>query len=167
MRLGIGLGSNLGDRLQNLQSAANEIRNSLHETGFPFLCSKIYETLPVDCPPSSPSFYNAAVELECTLPAPEILRWCQALEKNLGRPADHGYHLPRTIDLDLLYYGDNPLIEHGLALPHPRISSRLFVVLPLSDIVPAKILPGCPHGVAARAIELSKSDPIHLIGDLL
>lgn len=167
MRLGIGLGSNLGDRLANLQAAATQIRATLHQGGEPFLCSPIYETPPVDCPLDSPPFYNAVVELECSLPALEILHWCQGLEQTLGRPSDHGYHHPRTIDVDMLYYGDNPQIASGLELPHPRLGNRLFVIQPLADIVPGKILPGCPHGVELRAIELSKTETIRRIGDLL
>lgn len=149
-RLGIGLGSNLGDSASLLRAAAEGLRARLHVEPAPFLRSKIYRTAPLDCPPGSPAFLNAAVELACNLPVEEILCCTQEMEIQLGRPADHGFHTPRTIDIDLLYHDGIEVSTPRLTLPHPRIGERLFVLAPLADICPHRILPGCPQGVAAR-----------------
>ncbi len=141
MRVGIALGSNLGDRLASLRQAKKRLF-SLHTGPGPFLCSKIYETSPVDCPEDSPLFLNAAIELSSSLPPLDLLLLLQQIEVDLGRPKNHAYHGPRSMDLDLLYC-DNMQISHNmLTLPHPEIPNRLFVLHPLSDICPDRILPG-------------------------
>ena len=147
MRLAISLGSNLGDRLLHLRSAALAIQADLHLHGSPFLCSSIYETEPVDCAPNTPPFYNAVLECECERSPEEVLVFLQKLEQAAGRPKEHGFHAPRILDLDVLYYGDITLDHKDLVLPHPRLSERLFVLVPLAEIVPHKILPHCPQGV--------------------
>ncbi|MFZ4774031.1 MAG: 2-amino-4-hydroxy-6-hydroxymethyldihydropteridine diphosphokinase [Terrimicrobiaceae bacterium] len=141
MRAGIALGSNLGDRLSLLNEGRRRLL-SLHDGTGPFLSSKIYETAPVDCPENSPSFLNAAIELSTTLPPLDLLARLQQIEGELGRPQKHQFHGPRTLDLDVLYYGDLQLSHESLVLPHPRISERLFVLNPLADICPDRILPG-------------------------
>ena len=139
MRAGIALGSNLGDRLGQLQEARRRIF-ALHDGSGPFLCSKIYETDPVDCPDASPPFFNAAIELSTQTPPLDLLADLQLIEIELGRPHDHVFHGPRTIDLDLLYYGDLQVSRSSLILPHPGIFSRYFVLKPLSDICPERVL---------------------------
>ena len=141
MRVGIALGSNLADRLENLRAARRYLFD-LHEDCGPFLCSRIYETEPVDCPAGSPSFFNAAIELACTIPPLDLLEKLQRLEQILGRPANHAHHAPRTIDLDILYYDNLAFTLPELTLPHPRIAERGFVLTPLADIAPDRILPG-------------------------
>ncbi|MFZ9964293.1 MAG: 2-amino-4-hydroxy-6-hydroxymethyldihydropteridine diphosphokinase, partial [Terrimicrobiaceae bacterium] len=135
------LGSNLADRLENLRAARRYLFD-LHEDRGPFLCSRIYETEPVDCPAGSPSFFNAAIELACTIPPLDLLEKLQRLEQILGRPANHAHHAPRTIDLDILYYDNLAFTLPELTLPHPRIAERGFVLTPLADIAPDRILPG-------------------------
>ena len=141
MRVGIALGSNLDDRLENLRAARRHLF-ALHEDRGPFLCSRIYETEPVDCPPGSAPFLNAAIELACTIPPLDLLEKLQRLEQILGRPANHAHHAPRTIDLDILYYDNLAFTLPELTLPHPRIAERGFVLTPLADIAPDRILPG-------------------------
>lgn len=139
MRIGIALGSNIEDRLFHLRSA-RDLLLTLHDSGGPFLCSAIYETHPVDCPDGSPPFLNAAIELSSSIPPLDILANLHTMERQLGRPAHHSFHAPRTIDLDLLYC-DNVKISHEtLILPHPRIHQRLFVLSPLGDICPERVL---------------------------
>ena len=158
MRVGIALGSNLDDRLENLRAARRHLF-ALHEDRGPFLCSRIYETEPVDCPPGSPAFLNAAIELACTLPPLDLLKKLQRLEQILGRPANHGHHAPRTIDLDILYYDNLAFVLPELTLPHPRITERVFVLTPLADIAPDRILPGQRESVSG----LLKKLPTELI----
>jgi len=141
MRVGIALGSNLEDRLQNLRAARARLF-ALHEDHGPFVCSRIYETLPVDCPPGSPAFLNAAMEFACTLPPLDLLARLQRIERILGRPHDHGFHAPRTIDLDILYFDNLSFHLPELSIPHPRIAERAFVLAPLADVAPTRILPG-------------------------
>lgn len=155
MRLGLALGSNLGERLTLLRQATATIHAELHRAPAPFLVSGLYETAPVDCPPDSPPFLNAVLECETDLMADAILRWTQHCEQALGRPAEHDFHAPRTLDLDLLYVDEKQVSLPGLELPHPRLGERLFVLAPLAEIAPHRLLPGCPQGVAARARELA------------
>jgi 2-amino-4-hydroxy-6-hydroxymethyldihydropteridine diphosphokinase len=103
MRAGIALGSNLDERLKCLRSAHDYLR-SLHEDRGPFLSSRIFETEPLDCPAGSPRFLNAVIEIACTMPPLDLLARLQRIEELLGRPRIHGFHAPRTIDLDILYY---------------------------------------------------------------
>ena len=138
-RIGIALGSNLGDRLAHLR-AARELLLLIHFPLAPFLCSRVYETQPIDCPAGSLPFLNAAIELSSSLPPLAILQHIHDIEHQLGRPPVHAYHAPRTIDLDILYCDDLPVSLDTLILPHPRISERLFVLKPLADICPNRII---------------------------
>jgi 2-amino-4-hydroxy-6-hydroxymethyldihydropteridine diphosphokinase len=147
MRAGIALGSNLGDRLAHLQEARRRLL-ALHDGSGPFLCSKIYETAPVDCPDGSPAFYNAAIELSTQSPPLDLLASLQLLETESGRTPDREFHGPRTLDLDLLYYGDLQLSHASLTLPHPSVSSRLFVLKPLAEICPERRLPKIVRSVS-------------------
>jgi 2-amino-4-hydroxy-6-hydroxymethyldihydropteridine diphosphokinase len=133
-RVGISLGSNLGDRLANLRSAVAHlapVRSSGH-----LLLSPVYETEPVDCPPGSGAFLNAVIEIESHLPPLDLLAFTQTIERAMGRPEIRETNAPRTLDLDLLYYDDVRLTAPGLELPHPRMFQRAFVVLPLAAIRP-------------------------------
>lgn len=132
--VGISLGSNLGDRLGNLRTAVTclqEVQGSDH-----LLLSSVYETDPVGCPPGSGSFYNAVIEIETELAPHDLLRKTKAIEKALGRPTAREVNAPRTVDLDLLYYGEIVLSERDLILPHPRMWERDFVLMPLAEIRP-------------------------------
>ncbi len=140
MRVGIALGSNLPDRLLNLRRAC-EYLGPIHDGTGPILRSQVYETTPLDCPPDSPTFLNAAVEISTSCPPLDLLKHLQEIETLMGRPADHAFHAPRTIDLDLLYCDNLQLSHTSLTLPHPRIAERPFVLYPLNDICPQRILP--------------------------
>ena len=157
MRVGIALGSNLHERRHLLQAARLHLQR-LHEDRGPFLCSRVYETEPVDCPMGSPLFLNAVIEIACTLPPLDLLVSLQGIEQALGRPRDHGFHAPRTIDLDILYYDNLCFTLPELTLPHPRISGRPFVLCPLADICPERILPGWSKSIAERLAEFSAGD---------
>jgi 2-amino-4-hydroxy-6-hydroxymethyldihydropteridine diphosphokinase len=141
MKAGIALGSNLEPRLLNLQGARRRIF-ALHTSAEPIASSKVYETSPVDCPEGSAPFLNAVMEITSSLDPEELLQRLQAIEQELGRPAEHSRNAPRTIDLDLLYCGDLVRDEPAFTLPHPRIAQRLFVLRPLCDIRPDLVLPG-------------------------
>lgn len=131
-RYGIALGSNLGDRLVNLQRA----RDAIVESGAVGLIQgKIYETPPVDCPEGSGSFLNTVVEVGSPLEPLELLRDLQQIEIQLGRVRSEK-NAPRVIDLDLLYCNSRTVDHPDLKLPHPRMHQRLFVIRPLNDVRP-------------------------------
>lgn len=147
MRTGIALGSNLGDRLAHLR-AGRDFLLSLHEGPTPAAVSPIYETTPIDCPPDSPAFLNAVLEINTHIEPAALLAQMSALEKKLGRHTSLLRNAPRPIDLDLLYCGDRPLHLPQLTLPHPRLTSRRFVLEPLAAIRPDLILPGHTRTIA-------------------
>jgi 2-amino-4-hydroxy-6-hydroxymethyldihydropteridine diphosphokinase len=165
MRLGVGLGSNLGDRAAHLREAVLALQKNLHVPGAEFLVSGIFVTAPVDCAPETPDFFNAVVELESTHSPREVLQWTRNWEETHGRPREHGFHEPRTIDLDLLYFGDFVLDEPDLILPHPRARNRLFVLAPLAEINPHCQPTGWPDSVgrlcaALREAAAAENQPI-------
>ncbi len=141
MRVGVALGSNLGDRAAAL-SAARLFLLSLHEAPGAALFSALYETEPLDCPPGSPVFLNAAAEIESSLTPADLLANLQAAEREAGRPTARARNSPRHLDLDLLYCGDLVVGGPPLTLPHPRMLQRRFVLQPLAEIRPDLILPG-------------------------
>ena len=141
MRAGVALGSNLGDRLENLIAARLAIRGAAGVEG-PVVASAVYETEPVGCEPGAPKFLNAVVEVAFSGQPAELLRELRSIETRLGRPAAHVRNTSRTIDLDLLYCGDMQLDTSELQLPHPRLHDRRFVLEPLADIRPDLVLPG-------------------------
>jgi 2-amino-4-hydroxy-6-hydroxymethyldihydropteridine diphosphokinase len=112
--------------------------------------SEIRETEPVG-PVEQPAFLNAAAKLRTTLGARELLDALLEIERALGRTRDGPRWGPRTIDLDLLLYGDERLDEPGLTVPHPRLAERLFVLEPLSDLEPTLEVPGAGNLVSLLA----------------
>lgn len=154
MRAGIALGSNLGERLQNLRAARDRI-NLLAGPGESLLMSSIYETDPVGCEPGAQKFMNAVVELDFKRTADELLRELQNIEAALGRPVDHARNISRTIDLDLLYFGNEVADTAELHLPHPRIGERRFVLAPLAEIRPDLVLPLATKSVGEMLAELT------------
>ena len=146
-RAGIALGSNLGDRLANLQAARDCLRE-IATPGEPFLEALNYQTEPQLCPPGSPTFYNSVVELAFTGDAFQLLELTQGIEKMLGRTGAPERNAPRIIDVDLLYFGGEIIDTEPLVLPHPRICERLFVLQPLAEIRPELVLPGHTRSIA-------------------
>lgn len=140
-RAGIALGSNLGDRMARLGEAIELLRN-IAAPGEVFLSAPVYRSAPLACPPGSPDFYNTVVEIGYHGSARELLANTRAIEERLGRVRGPDRNAPRTIDLDILYFGDHVINEPELELPHPRITGRRFVLQPLADIRPELLLPG-------------------------
>jgi 2-amino-4-hydroxy-6-hydroxymethyldihydropteridine diphosphokinase len=141
MRSGIGLGSNVGDRLAHLREAFRRIKE-LHCTAEAPLVSRVYETSPVDSPPGARAFLNAVVEIEFDRQPIVLLDALRRIEQAMGRPSERPRNAPRIIDLDVLYAGDLILDGPEIIIPHPRLPERRFVLAPLSEIVPELILPG-------------------------
>jgi 2-amino-4-hydroxy-6-hydroxymethyldihydropteridine diphosphokinase len=153
MRTAVALGSNLGDRLENLQAARRQIIG-LADVQPPILSSGIYETEPVDCEPGALKFLDAVVEFDYEGDPIHLLEQLVRIEEGLGRKRDHRKNVSRTIDIDLLYCGDREIDNERLQLPHPRMHLRKFVLQPLADIRPDLILPNQTRTVADLLAEL-------------
>jgi len=152
MKVGIGLGSNVGDRLLHLQRAKRYLLSLSPEQWH--RASPLYETEPVDCPPATPKFLNAALEIEFTGAPSTLLKKLLAYEKAHGRDRAAGPNAPRTIDLDILYFGEKEIMTNDLVIPHPRLAQRRFVLVPLSTICPDRIVKGTGKTVRMLLREL-------------
>jgi len=141
MRTAVALGSNIGDRLENLRAARKAIFD-LANVKPPILSSTVYETEPVGCEPGAGKFLNAIVEFEYEGDPARLLEQLIQVEEALGRKRDHSQNVSRTIDIDLLYCGDRRINDERLQLPHPRLHLRTFVLRPLADIHPDLVLSG-------------------------
>ncbi|MFY9233160.1 MAG: 2-amino-4-hydroxy-6-hydroxymethyldihydropteridine diphosphokinase [Fimbriimonadaceae bacterium] len=139
--IGIGLGSNLGDRVGRIQNALDLLSGHVHLRAV----SPIYETAPMYVE-NQPAFLNAAAIGETSMAPLAMLRMLKTVEMEVGRiPAER--YGPREIDLDLVAYGClcyRRMTEPRLEVPHPRTPERRFVLQPLFDIAPELVLPGLP-----------------------
>ena len=135
----IGLGSNLGDREKLLSRA---IRRISELAGIELVAvSPIYATAPKDMEPDAPAFLNQVIKIECTLKPERLLDHLERIESDLGRNTKGDYR-SRTIDLDVLLFGSQRIDTEALQVPHPRLTERAFVLIPLLDIDPDLKHPG-------------------------
>ena len=136
----IGLGSNLGDRTQNLRNA---VRALAATPGIDVIqVSSMYETEPVGGP-SQPDYLNAVVEIGTVLGHRALFDACMTIEHALGRDRSTEERWgPRSIDVDLLAMGDLVVSDPDLEIPHPRLAERAFVLVPWSEIAPFVSVPG-------------------------
>ena len=139
MRIGIALGSNLGDRMANLRAARKVIVDLA--TNKSVLASRVYETEPVNCEPGAGKFLNAILEIEYDGDPTELLEKLIRIEESLGRERNHARSVSRKIDIDILYADELTVNNEKLELPHPRMQERPFVLQPLADIRPDLVLP--------------------------
>jgi 2-amino-4-hydroxy-6-hydroxymethyldihydropteridine diphosphokinase len=139
MRAYVGLGANLGDRSAMLRAAVEQLGRDPEITVA--AVSSARETDPVDFL-DQPQFLNAVVAIDTDLPPRELLDRLLGIERRLGRTREGPRFGPRTIDLDLLLYGDEQVDEPGLQVPHPRLHERLFALEPLAELDPDLEIPG-------------------------
>ncbi|TLD70579.1 2-amino-4-hydroxy-6-hydroxymethyldihydropteridine diphosphokinase [Phragmitibacter flavus] len=159
----IALGSNLGDRTENLRRAVTAI---CQLPGTHLIdAAPLYETDPVDCPPDSQPFYNSVIEIRTTIALGQLLRLLRGIESRFGRRHDHGHNAPRTIDLDILCSGELVLNTPELTIPHPRMTQRAFVLQPLADLHPGLILPGHDDTVCSLLENLTTTESPLLLVD--
>ena len=128
----LGIGSNLGDRGKNIRSAIKKI-NSLKGTRV-IKVSKMIETKPVGGPAKQPKFLNASLKINTAFSPLTLLNKLKKIEQELGRVKTVRYGA-RTIDLDILFYGDKVINTEKLTLPHPKIFQRRFVIEPLLEVL--------------------------------
>ncbi len=134
----LGLGSNVGDRAANLAAAAA----GLPARGVAVLASSsLYETEPVGEITDQPDFLNACLRIRTALDPDELLDAAKAVEAELGRAAGGPRHGPRPIDVDVLLLGDETHESRRLRLPHPDLTARRFVLVPLLELAPELALP--------------------------
>jgi len=155
MRTAVSLGSNLGDRLENLREARRQIVE-LASVRPPVVSAGIYETEPVDCEPGASKFLNTVIEFDFEGNPVQLLEQLVRIEQSLGRKRDHPKNVSRRIDIDLLYCGDRQIDNEQLQLPHPRMHLRKFVIQPLADFHPDLVLPGRTRTVRELLAELKE-----------
>lgn len=157
----LGLGTNLGRRRGNLVEALRRLhhREGVHVTRL----SSLYETAPVGVL-DQPDFLNLCAEVKTTLPPVAFLQRMLAVEQELHRVRTLRWG-PRTIDLDLLLYGDRVIREENLTVPHPRMTERPFVLIPLSEIAGKVLIPGTGKTVSQWARETGHPDDVKLSPD--
>ena len=131
----LSLGSNLGERQENLDKAIQLLSHRLRVG----LVSSIYETEPVGVP-EQPRFLNMAVQVFTRLAAKDLLVLFKGFETMMGR-ARNTSNAPRPIDIDILFYGDQVIETEELTIPHPRLAERAFVLVPLAEIAPDLVHP--------------------------
>jgi 2-amino-4-hydroxy-6-hydroxymethyldihydropteridine diphosphokinase len=156
----LGLGSNEGDRLANLQAAREALgRRGIEVTG----ASSVYETAPQGEITDQADFLNACLRIETALGPEELLDACKDVERELGRTPGGPRHGPRPIDVDVLLLGDLVVATDRLELPHREVQSRRFVLEPLLELDPALELPdgtplaSCLDAVADQPVERAAS----------
>jgi 2-amino-4-hydroxy-6-hydroxymethyldihydropteridine diphosphokinase len=143
----VGLGANLGDARRALEEV---LQGLARLPGITLVrSSRIYRSAPVDA--SGPDYLNAVAQLETQLTAPELLAQLLALEQAAGRERPYR-NAPRTLDLDLLLYGDASIASATLTVPHPRWRERAFVLLPLQELAPERVDPRDLAAVAGQRI---------------
>lgn len=144
----VALGANLGDARAAVSSALQAL-NHLPSTRVT-RASSLYRTAPWEA--HGPDFINAVAEVETGLNAPALLAELQALELAAGRERPY-VNAPRTLDLDVLLYGEGRIDSPKLTVPHPRMWERAFVLVPLAEVAPARVPAHVLQAVAGQAIE--------------
>ncbi len=134
----IGLGSNMKEPLIQLKSAATALRDTHGLSNIVF--SSVYQTEPMG-PADQPDYFNAVAQCETTLSADHLLDQTQLIENRAGRIRDRRWG-PRSLDLDLLLYGQQIINTFRLTVPHAGIAERSFVLYPLADLAPSLDIPG-------------------------
>ena len=143
----VGLGANLGDPVQSVLDAITRIAELPHTAMLRE--SSLYRSAPVDA--GGPHYINAVVEVSTLLGAAELLAHLQRIEAEAGRERPYR-NAPRTLDLDLLLYGDEPVCSEHLQVPHPRMNERAFVLVPLAEIAPDRVTAAQLAAVAGQEL---------------
>jgi 2-amino-4-hydroxy-6-hydroxymethyldihydropteridine diphosphokinase len=143
----VGLGANLGDAQANLRSALQALADVAQVQVLQ--CSSFYCSAPIDS--AGPDYVNAVAELRTTLTAPALLAAMQAIEHAQGRQRPYR-NAPRTLDLDLLLYGQASIQSPSLTVPHPRMYERAFVLLPLAQLAAGQVSAAQLQAVSAQRV---------------
>lgn len=155
----VAIGSNLGDSISVVRNAMDLLADIAAGN---VVRSSLWDTTPVECPPGSPRFVNAAVALQARVgETPELLlAKLQALEQTFGRQPKLVLNEPRPLDLDLIAFGTEMRTSAELTLPHPRAHLRRFVLQPLAEVAPDFVLPGQTLPIARLLQCLSSNERV-------
>ena len=153
----VGLGANLGDARQAVQQALIDLAHLPHSELL--AASRLYRSAPVAA--AGPDYVNAVAELRTSLSAPALLDALQTLEHAAGRQRPYP-NAPRTLDLDLLLYGEARIDSARLTVPHPRWCQRAFVLRPLAELAPQRVSAALLRAVADQACEPIAQTPEHV-----
>lgn len=155
----IGFGSNVGDRLDYCDRAVTLL--SLLPHSQVVAVSSLYETEPIadQVDPGPSWFLNGVVRMETDVTPRSLLAVCLEIEASLGRDRDRRPG-PRTLDLDILLYGDRRVQDDGLVIPHPRLHTRRFVLVPLAEVAPDVLHPALGHPIARLLADLSDTSRV-------
>ena len=146
-RVALGIGSNLGERLENINKAIEMLKShGLEEIKL----SQLVSSEPVDCPTGSGDFLNGALIGMWSLSCRALMETCQLIEQKLGRLEIRAVNSPRPIDLDILLFESEIIKDEDLIVPHPRMLERDFVMNPLCEVAAEWIIPS--KGVNVRAV---------------
>lgn len=161
MEIGFCLGSNLGDRVDALSRARAAV---LAFSGTTLVAaSSLYETSPVDVQPEFKDlkFLNAVLIVDSNADGETWLKRIAEIEAELGRERGFDRNAPRTVDVDILYIGDQMIESRNLTIPHPSWAKRRFVLQPLADVRPDTILPGVGQTVQSLLDDLQSNETVH------
>ncbi len=137
-QIALSLGGNLGDVKLNFDYAVSKFK----ENGFREIrISSLYKTKPVECPPDSPDFINAAMTAKCPISVQGLFILCKHIEAECGRDMAGERNTPRPLDIDIIIYGDMVFSDGKIQVPHKEAKNRLFVLIPLNEIAPSLISP--------------------------
>jgi len=152
----LSVGSNKGDKLKNIK----ELLKLIRKEDFVKIVSlsSLYETEPVGYKDQD-NFYNFCIKIKSRLKPKKLIEWIKSMEKKLGRETGIKWG-PRTIDVDILYYDDMIINEHGLNIPHPEIQNRKFVLIPLLEIEPKLVSPDSGKKVKSLLDEIKSNSYI-------
>jgi len=160
MKVYLSLGSNLGDRKANLETALQLLGERLHVEQI----SSLYETEPMGYV-EQPRFLNAVCRTETDIGPLQLLSLIKGIEASLGRVSSFP-NGPRSIDLDILFYGDLVMETPELTIPHPRIEERAFVLVPLLEIAPDLLHPVSGQRISDLAAKVHGKEGVKKIGDV-
>lgn len=144
----VALGANLGQAADQVRQAMVQLQEQVAVANW--TASRLFVTAPHQA--LGPDFVNAVVRFDTSLTAPELLDVLQGIEQQAGRERPYP-NAPRTLDLDLLFYGQSSMQSPRLTLPHPRWRERAFVLYPLADVSPERVWPGDLSAVADQTIK--------------
>ena len=134
----LALGGNLGNVTKTFNAAVRKLETAGLKN---IKLSSFHRTAPVRCAPETPDFLNGAITGDWNGNAEALLAVCRKIEVEAGRAAIHGVNTSRTLDIDIILFGDLIINSNSLQIPHPRAAGRLFVIAPLAEIAPEMIFP--------------------------